>query len=64
MKTIRKTVGALMIAGLLCFASCGKNNNGNEGAADSLKDTVGTQSNAIDTEMDSVVSPDTIMPAP
>lgn len=60
MKTIRKTAGALIIAGLLCFASCGKNNNGGEDSAD----TVDTQSNAIDTEMDSLVSPDTIMPAP
>lgn len=64
MKNVKTTAGIFLLIGLLCIASCGKNNNGSEGSADPAKDTVTTESNAIDTEMDSVVSPDTIMPAP
>lgn len=65
MKTVEQAIYMSIFGAVLCMASCGRNNNRGEGAADSVEDTINApERDKIDTEMDSLVSPDTVMPAP
>ncbi|ALM48599.1 hypothetical protein AMR72_06655 [Flavobacterium psychrophilum] len=59
--TVKNAVYMSMFGTSLCLTACGKTNNRDEN--NSNKDSVST-TQPIETEMDSVVSSDTIMPAP
>ena len=63
MKIVKEAIFMSIFGASLCLASCGKNNNQNEGGTvDPVEDTI--EQDGLDTEMDSLVSPDTVMPAP
>lgn len=63
MKTVKQAIYMSIFSAVLCIVSCGKNNNRSEESADSAEDSINAR-DKIDTEMDSLVSPDTVMPAP
>ena len=64
MKVVKEAIYMSIFGVSLCMASCGKNNNQSEGATDTVQDTISTtEQDGIKTEMDSLVSPDTIVPA-
>lgn len=64
MKIVKEAVYASIFGAGLCLVSCGKNNNESQ-PSENITDTINvTHKDGIDTEMDSLVSPDTVMPAP
>jgi hypothetical protein len=62
MRVVKEAIYASILGAGVCLASCGRNNNQNEGTADQSGNNTTEQVN--ETEMDSLVSPDTVMPAP
>ncbi|MHA3787622.1 hypothetical protein ACX0HA_05365 [Flavobacterium hauense] len=64
MKIVKEAIYASIFGAGVCMASCGKNNN--EGhSTEYTSDSISvSHKDGIDTEMDSIVSPDTVMPAP
>ena len=66
MKVVKEAIYMSIFGASLFMVSCGKNNNDNQGQdTTSVEDSINApEQDGIDTEMDSVVSPDTIMPAP
>ncbi len=61
--SIKTTICVLLLSTGAVLSSCGKSSDAKKNEAE-LNTGNETETDGIDTEMDSVVSPDTIMPAP
>lgn len=64
MKIVKEAVYMSIFGASMCLGSCGKNNNQNEVQTETIQDSINpSEQDGIDTEMDSLVSPDTVVPA-
>ena len=64
MKIIKEAVYMSIFGASICMASCGNNNNQNETQTETMHDSINpSEQDGIDTEVDSLVSPDTVVPA-
>ena len=65
MKIVKEAIYLSIFGVSVCLASCGKNNNQNEETTtESVQDSINAvERDGMETEMDSVVSRDTVMPA-
>ena len=64
MKIVKEAVYMSIFGASICMASCGKNNNQNETQTETMHDSINApEQDGIDTEVDSLVSPDTVVPA-
>lgn len=65
MKVVKEAIYMSILGTSICLTACGRNNNQSEGAADPVENNMEqSRQEAIETETDSLVSPDTVMPAP
>jgi hypothetical protein len=63
MKIVKEAVYMSIFGASMCLASCGKDNK-NETQTENMQDSINTpEKDGVDTEIDSLVSRDTVMPA-
>lgn len=64
MKVVKEAIYMSIFGAGVCLASCGKDNSQKEETTESSYDSINAvERDGIETEMDSVVSRDTVMPA-